>query len=116
MLILSPGMPLSGVGNGDVEVQPGGDLGDDGAHDLIVHGVGDLQVLVLCGVEIAVLHGFIKALLGEIIGDDNGAGVVGVAPFALVVILVVGGSHMPALIQGGGVVLVGGVVPPPAPI
>ena len=46
----------------------------------------------------------------EIVGQDNVTGIVGVAPLALVVVLVVGRSDMPALIQSHGVVLIAGIV------
>src|SRR5699024_888767 len=94
----------------DVDADILGDLGDNGAQQLAVEGVVDLQVLVLGGVDPPVADGLVDALLGEVIGQDNVAGVVGVAPLALVVVLIVGGSHVPALVQGHDVLLIAGVV------
>ena len=54
--------------------------------------------------------GGVDALLAEVVGDDDVAGVIGVAPLALVVILVICGGYMPALIQGHGVILIAGIV------
>ena len=75
-----------------------------------VEGVGDFQVLILGGVHAHIADSLIDACLGEIIGEDNVTGIVGIAPLALVVILVVGGRHMPALIQRHGVILIAGIV------
>ena len=109
-LHLGYGVGGIGVEQGDLEIQGLGDLLDDGAQQHAVDGVTDLQVLVLGGVDPVSPDGLVDALLGEVIGQDHVTGVVGVAPLALVVVLVVGGSQMPALVQGHGVLLVAGVV------
>ena len=109
-LDLLDGIGGVGIVEGDVEGQLLGDLGDDGAERHAVDGVADLEVLVLGGVDAHVAHGLIDALLGEIIGQDDVTGVVGVAPAALVVILVVGRSEVPALVQRLDVLAVARVV------
>ena len=109
-LNLGDGVGGVGVVDGDIDIQLFGDNGDAGAHHQIIDGVADLQILVLGSVHAHGAHGLVKTLFAEVFGDDNVAGVVGVAPLALVVILVVGGSHMPALIQSHGVVLIAGIV------
>ncbi len=49
-------------------------------------------------------------MLGEVVGQDDVAGVVGVAPLALVVVLVVRRGDVPALVEGHDVVLVARVI------
>ena len=85
-------------------------LAEDRAHGLIVDRVEDLQVLVFGGIHAQRADRVVDALLGEVVGQDDVAGVVGVAPAALVVVLVVGGRHMPAFVQRHGVLLIAGVV------
>ena len=109
-LDLLDGIGGVGIVEGDVKGQLLGDLGDDGAERHAVDGVADLEVLVLGGVDAHVAHGLIDALLREIIGQDDVTGVVGVAPAALVVILVVGRSEVPALVQRLDVLAVARVV------
>ena len=75
-----------------------------------VDGVVQLQVFILCGVHPQIPNGLIQALLREVVGENDIPGIVGVAPAALVVVLVVGGGHMPALVQGQGVLLIAGVI------
>ena len=70
---------------------------DDGAHDLFVQVVVDVEVLVLGRVAAALRHRAVQARLGEVVGQENVAAGVGVAPLALVVILVVGRRDVPAL-------------------
>ena len=107
---LGDGVGSVGIVDGDADVQLFGDFHDAGAQQLVVDGVGDLQVLVLGGVHVHCADGVVDALFAEVVGEDNVAGVIGVAPLALVVILVVAGRHVPALIQGHGVVLIAGIV------
>ncbi len=107
---LADGVGLIGIVNGDIDVQLLGHLGDAGAQQQTVDGVADLQVLILGGVHTHVTDGLIDAFLAEVVGQDHVTGVVGVAPLTLVVVLVVGGSHVPALIQSHGVVLIAGIV------
>ena len=107
---LADGVGLIGIVDGDIDVQLLGHLGDAGAQQQTVDGVADLQVLILGGVHTHVTDGLIDAFLAEVVGQDHVTGVVGVAPLTLVVVLVVGGSHVPALIQSHGVVLIAGIV------
>ncbi|SCJ72325.1 Uncharacterised protein [uncultured Flavonifractor sp.] len=107
---LGDGVGGVGVVHADVDAHILGDVGDDGTQHLAVEGVVDLQVLVLGGVDAVVPDGLIQAVLREVVGQDNVTGIVGVAPLALVVVLVVGGGHMPALVQGHDVLLIAGVV------
>ena len=107
---LADGVSRVGVGHLNADVQLVGNLGEAAAERQIVHGVGQLQVLVLGRVHAQRADRVIQALLGEIVGQDDVTGVVGVAPLALVVVLVVGGRNVPALVERHGVVLVAGVV------
>ena len=109
-LDLGDGVGDIGIVQSDREVQLLGDLVHDGAQNHAVDGVADFQVLVLGGVDPVIADGLVDALLGEVGGQDDVTGIVGVAPLALVVVLVVGGSHMPALVQSHGILLVAGVV------
>ena len=109
-LDLLDGIGGIGIIEGNGEVQLLGNLGDDGAERQVVDGVADLEVLVLGGVDAHVAHGLIDALLREIIGQNDVTGVVGVAPAALVVILVVGRSEVPALVQRLDVLAVARVI------
>ena len=70
---------------------------DDGTHDLFVQVVVDVEVLVLGRVHAALRHRAVDARLGEVVGQDDVTAGVGVAPLALVVILVVGRRDVPAL-------------------
>ena len=70
----------------------------------------DLQILVLGGVDAASVQRAVEADLGEVVGQDDVAAGVGVAPVALVVVLVVGGGHVPAHGQAEVILLVGGEV------
>ena len=109
-LSLDGGVGGIGVLDGDVEAELLRHGFDDGAHGQVVDGIGQLKVLILGGVDPAGPDGIVDALLGEAFGQDHVTGVVAVAPFALVVVLVVGGGHMPALVQSQGVLLIAGVV------
>ena len=80
------------------------------AHHVAVQGVAYLKVLVLGGVEAALPDGIKQPLLGERVRVDDVPGVVGVAPAALVVILVVGRGNVPALVKGHYVLLIARVV------
>ena len=81
-------------------------LVQDGTHGVAVEGVEDGQVVVLGGVHPIIGDSVVDGLLGEVIGQYHAAGGVGVSPVALVVILVVGRSHMSALVKSTGVVFV----------
>ena len=94
----------------NVDVQLLGNFFDDGAQLQAVYRVVNLQVLVLGGVDTIVADCLVQTFLGEVVGKDNVTGIVGIAPLALVVILVVGRCYMPALIQSHGVVLIAGIV------
>ena len=83
---------------------------DGGAEHHAVDGVADFEVLVLGGVHAHVTDGGVDALFAEIIGQDDVAGIVGVAPAALVVILVVGRGEVPALVQSLDVFAVARIV------
>ena len=109
-LHLGDGIAGVGVVDGNMDVQLLGDLGEAAAQEHAVDGVADLQVLVLGGVHTHGPQRVIDALLAEVVGEDHVAGVVGVAPAALVVILVVGGGQVPALIQRHGVILIAGII------
>ena len=109
-LHLGDGVGGVGIVDGDLDIQLIGDLGDAGAHHKTVDGVGQLQILILGGVHAQSADGLVDALLGKAIGEDDVAGIVGIAPLALVVILVVGGGQVPALIQRHDVLLIAGIV------
>ena len=109
-LHLADGVGLIGIVEGDLKVQLLGYLGDGAAQHLPVDGVADLQVLILGGIDPHGAEGGVDAFLAEIIREDDVAGVVGVAPAALVVILVIAGGQVPALVQGLDVLAVAGIV------
>ena len=109
-LHLGDGVGGVGIVDGDLDIQLIGDLGDAGAHHKTVDGVGQLQILILGGVHAQSADGLVDTLLGKAIGEDDVAGIVGIAPLALVVILVVGGGQVPALIQRHDVLLIAGIV------
>ena len=109
-LHLGDGVGGVGIVDGDLDIQLIGDLGDAGAHHKTVDGVGQLQILILGGVHAQSADGLVDAVFGKAIGEDDVAGIVGIAPLALVVILVVGGGQVPALIQRHDVLLIAGIV------
>ena len=109
-LHLGDGVGGVGIVDGDLDIQLIGNLGDAGAHHKTVDGVGQLQILILGGVHAQSADGLVDAVLGKAIGEDDVAGIVGIAPLALVVILVVGGGQVPALIQRHDVLLIAGIV------
>ena len=109
-LHLGDGVGGVGIVDGDLDIQLIGNLGDAGAHHKAVDGVGQLQILILGGVHAQSADGLVDAVLGKAIGEDDVAGIVGIAPLALVVILVVGGGQVPALIQRHDVLLIAGIV------
>ena len=108
-LDLGDGIGAVGIVEGDLEVQLLGNV-DDGAHHIAVDRVVDFEVLVLGGVHTARSERCIDAGFGEVVGQDDVAGVVGVAPAALVVILVVGRGDVPALVERHDVLLVAGII------
>ena len=109
-LHLGDGIRAVGIVNADLDVQLAGHRLDAGAHHETVDGVAQLQVLILGGIHTQGADGVVDALLGKVIGEDNVAGIVGIAPLALMVILVVGGGQVPALIQRHDVLLIAGIV------
>ena len=109
-LHLGDGVGGVGIVDGDLDIQLIGDLGDAGAHHKTVDGVGQLQILILGGVHAQSADGLVDSVLGKAIGEDDVAGIVGIAPLALVVILVVGGGQVPALIQRHDVLLIAGII------
>ena len=109
-LDLCDGVGCIGIIDLDINVKLFGDLGDLRTELETVHGVVKLKVLVLGGVHTHAAHCLVNALFGEVIGENNVTGVVGIAPLALVVVLVVGGSDMPALIESHYVVLIAGII------
>ena len=108
-LDLGDGIGAVGIVEGDLEVQLLGNV-DDGAHHVAVDRVVQIEVLVLGGVHTACSERCIDAGFGEVVGQDDVAGVVGVAPAALVVILVVGRGDVPALVERHDVLLVAGII------
>ena len=106
---LGDGIGAVGIVEGDLEVQLLGNV-DDGAHHVAVDRVVQIEVLVLGGVHTACSERCIDAGFGEVVGQDDVAGVVGVAPAALVVILVVGRGDVPALVERHDVLLVAGII------
>ena len=74
-------------------------FGDDAAHDRAVQRIINGEVAVLGGVDPAVLHGVVQRFLRQRLCQNHGARTARVAPLSIVVILVVGGRHVPALIQ-----------------
>ena len=109
-LHLGDGIRAVGIVNADLDVQLAGYCLNSGAHHEAVDGVAQFQVLILGGVHAQGADGIVDALLGKVIGEDNVAGIVGIAPLALMVILVVGGGQVPALIQRHDVLLIAGIV------
>ena len=106
-LNLPDGVISIGVRQGDRNLHLAvGEVIDDAAHRHVVQRVDDGQVLVLGGVHPALGHGFVEAFLGEIVSQDHRAAGIGVAPLPLVVILVVGGGHMPATAERHIIVLI----------
>ena len=108
-LDLGDGIGAVGIVEGDLEVQLLRNV-DDGAHHVAVDRVVQLEVLVLGGVHTARSERFVDAVFGKVVGQDDVAGVVGVAPAALVVILVVCRGDMPALVERHDVLLVAGII------
>ena len=108
-LDLGDGIGAVGIVEGDLEVQLLRNV-DDGAHHVAVDRVVQLEVLVLGGVHTARSERFVDAVFGKVVGQDDVAGVVGVAPLALVVILVVGRGDVPALVERHDVLLVAGII------
>ena len=108
-LDLGDGIGAVGIVEGDLEVQLLGNV-DDGAHHVAIDRVVDFEVLVLGGVHTARSERCIDAVFGKVVGQDDVAGVVGVAPLALVVILVVGRGDVPALVERHDVLLVAGII------
>ena len=108
-LDLGDGIGAVGIVEGDLEVQLLGNV-DDGAHHVAVDRVVQIEVLVLGGVHTACSERCIDAVFGKVVGQDDVAGVVGVAPAALVVILVVGRGDVPALVERHDVLLVAGII------
>ena len=106
---LGDGIGAVGIVEGDLEVQLLGNV-DDGAHHVAVDRVVQIEVLVLGGVHTARSERFVDAGFGEVVGQDDVTGVVGVAPLALVVILVVGRGDVPALVERHDVLLVAGII------
>ena len=109
-LHLGDGIRAVGIVNADLDVQLAGYCLNAGAHHEAVDGVAQFQVLILGGVHAQSADSVVDALLGKVIGEDNVAGIVGIAPLALMVILVVGGGQVPALIQRHDVLLIAGIV------
>ena len=109
-LHLGDGIRAVGIVNADLDVQLAGYCLNAGAHHEAVDGVAQLQILILGGVHAQGADGVVDALLGKVIGEDDVTGVIGVAPLALMVILVVGGGQVPALIQRHDVLLIAGIV------
>ena len=109
-LDLGDGVTAVRVGYLNADIKLIGDLSDAAAELHAVHGVVQLKILVLGGVHAHRSDSVIDALFGEVVGEDDVACVVCVAPFALVVILIVGGSDVPALIQRHCVVLIAGII------
>ena len=108
-LDLGDGIGAVGIVEGDLEVQLLRNV-DDGAHHVAVDRVVQFEVLVLGGVHTACSERCVDAGFGEVVGQDDVAGVVGVAPAALVVILVVGRGDVPALVERHDVLLVAGII------
>ena len=106
---LGDGIGAVGIVEGDLEVQLLGNV-DDGAHHAAVDRVVQREVLVLGGVHTARSERCVDAVFGKVVGQDDVAGVVGVAPAALVVILVVGRGDVPALVERHDVLLVAGII------
>ena len=108
-LDLGDGIGAVGIVEGDLEVQLLRNV-NDGAHHVAVDRVVQFEVLVLGGVHTACSERCIDAVFGKVVGQDDVTGVVGVAPAALVVILVVGRGDVPALVERHDVLLVAGII------
>ena len=106
---LGDGIGAVGIVEGDLEVQLLRNV-NDGAHHVAVDRVVQFEVLVLGGVHTACSERCIDAVFGKVVGQDDVTGVVGVAPAALVVILVVGRGDVPALVERHDVLLVAGII------
>ena len=96
--------------DGNIDVELFGYLGNLAAEGKIVNGVVNFEVFILGGVNAHIADGLINACLAEIVGENDIAGIVCVAPLTLVVILVVGRCEVPALVERENVLLVAGVV------
>ena len=109
-LHLRDGIGVIRIHDGDIEFQLLRDTLNDGAHGQVIDRVEQLEILVLGGVDAVVADGVVDALLGKALRQHDITGVVGIAPLALVVVLIVGRRKVPALVQSQRVLLVAGIV------
>ena len=108
-------LDISGIGGvGNQRLQTDGFahilFRQDGTHFVTIQRVIDAEIIILRRIDTAVANCVINVVSGQAVRHDNGTGRVGVAPVALMVILIVGGRNMPAKIQRSGVFLIGGEV------
>ena len=85
-------------------------LPDDGAHHVAVERIAYREVVVLSGIDAVIGNGVVYRIFREFARQNDAAGGVGIAPVALVVVLVVRRGDVPALVQRAGVILVAGEV------
>ena len=113
-LHLGDGVLLVRIHDGNIKLQHLGNRFNDGAHRQVIDRIAELKVLILRCVDTVVADRIVDALLRGLLNKKDVAGIVGVAPLCLVVVLVVGRSQMPALVQCQRVLLVAGIVTGPA--
>ena len=82
----------------------------DCTHRVFVQLVMDFQVLVFRCVNTSFTDCLVDAFLTEIFCQDNITGIIGIAPSALVVVLVVGRRHVPALIKCQRILLIARII------
>ena len=80
---------------------------EDRSHFIVVQRVVDAEIVVLRRVDAAVSHCVVDIVSRQTVGHNDAARRVGVAPMALVVVLIVGRRDVPAEVERSGVFLVG---------
>ena len=96
---------LRGVAEVGVNVN-GGLRRQNGTHGRSVKGIVDSKISVLGGINPPLPHGFIEAFLCQSVRQKHGSACVCVAPCAVMVVLAVGGAHVPSGIQGFNILIV----------
>ena len=79
----------------------------DGSHGIAVQLIQDGQIVVLCSIDAVILHCVVDRVLRQPVCEHHASRRIGIAPVSFVVVLVVGRSYMPALVQRSRIVAVG---------
>ena len=79
-------------------------------HNVAIQSVVDSQIVIFCCIDTVVTHCIVDIGLSQSVYQNNASAGIGIAPQALMVILVIRGCHMPALIQSAGIILVRGEI------